>query len=203
MKNKEYILVTGASGKLGKTICKIFAEKNENIIFHYFNSNQNVDLLIEEFKKKYNQISLEKIRIDLSNLYSVHYFYEKIFKNYQIKGLVNNASIYIKDSKKNNDKFFHKNMNIHFRNPVSLISCLINSCAKEKFVINITDNNLTEPYYQSYNKSKLLLSEFSQSIEGRHKEISIKELKPGKVLPSKNIRRSLSIFKQEFNKLIE
>jgi len=36
-----------------------------------------------------------------------------------------------------------------------------------------------------------------------NKKISIKEYKPGKVLPSKNIENSLLKFKQEFQKLIK
>ncbi len=203
MKNNEFILITGSSGKLGKTICEIFAERGENIIFHYFNSQESTNLLINKFKEKYNDLQFERLKIDLSNLYSVHFFRKKIFKKYQIKGLVNNASIFIKDKKRVDSNFFNINMNIHYRNPLALTSCMINSDVKEKFIINITDINLEQNGYHSYNKSKYLLSEFSKNMIGRYANLNISEHKPGKILPSKNVEKSLIKFKQEFKKLIE
>ena len=96
-----------------------------------------------------------------------------------------------------------QNLNIHFRNPVTLISCLINSDANRKFAINITDQNLSENGYHSYNRSKSLLSEYSKNMNFDNEKISIKEFKPGKILPSKNEESSLLKFKQEFEKLIK
>ena len=203
MRNKEFILITGSSGKLGKTICEIFAERGENIIFHYFNSQESTNLLINKFNKKYKNVQFEKLRIDLSNLYSVHFFREKIFKKYQIKGLVNNASIFVKDKGGADSNFLNKNMNIHYRNPLALISCMVNSDVKGKFIINVTDINLEQNGYHSYNKSKYLLSEFSKNMIGENTNLNIIEYKPGKILPSKNAEKSLIKFKQEFKKLIE
>ena len=203
MKNKEYIFITGSTGKLGKTICEIFAEMGENIILHYFNSDKKIKIISEDIKKKFPKISIIEIKIDLSNLYSVNYFNENLFNKYKIKGLVNNASFFIKDEQTIKANFLSKNLNIHFRNPVALISCLINSDSKNKFAINITDKNLSESGYDSYNRSKLLLSEYSQNMNFDNEKISIKEFKPGKVLPSKNDKSSILKFKQEFQKLIK
>ena len=203
MKNKEYIFITGSTGKLGKTICEIFAEMGENIILHYFNSDKKIKIISEDIKKKFPKISIIEIKIDLSNLYSVNYFNENLFNKYKIKGLVNNASFFIKDEQTIKANFLSKNLNIHFRNPVALISCLINSDSKNKFAINITDKNLSEGGYNSYNRSKLLLSEYSQNMNFDNEKISIKEFKPGKVLPSKNDKSSILKFKQEFQKLIK
>jgi hypothetical protein len=79
---------------------------------------------------------------------------------------------------------------------------LINSDANNKFAVNITDQNLSENGYYSYNRSKLLLSEYSKNMSFDNKKILIKEYKPGKILPSKNKESSLLKFKQEFEKLI-
>ena len=203
MKNIEYILITGSTGKLGKTICEVFAEMGENIILHYFDSDKKINLISEDIKKKFPKISIIKIKIDLSKLYSVSYFNKNLFNKYKIKGLVNNASFFIKDKHNTDTNFLNKNLNIHFRNPVALISCLINSDLKNKFAINITDKNLFEGGYHSYNRSKSLLSEYSKNMNFYDKKISIKEFKPGKVLPSKNEKSSLLKFKQEFEKLIK
>jgi len=202
LKNKEYIFITGSTGKLGKTICEVFAEMGENIILHYFNSDKKIKIISEDIKNRFPKISIIKIKIDLSSLYSVSYFSKNIFYKYKIKGLVNNASFFEKDGKSLNANFLNENLNIHFRNPVTLISCLINSDSKNRFVINITDKNLSEDGYNSYNKSKLLLSEYSKNMNFDNEKISIKEFKPGKVLPSKNEEISLLKFKQEFQKLI-
>ena len=203
MKNKEYILITGSTGKLGKTICEIFADMGKNIILHYLNSDKKINLITNDLKKRFPKISIIKIKIDLSNLYSANHFNKKIFNKFKIKGIVNNASFFIKDEKNINTKFLNKNLNIHFRNPVTLISCLINSDANRKFAINITDQNLSEDGYYSYNRSKLLLSEYSKNMSFDNEKILIKEFKPGKVLPSKNNESSLFKFKQEFEKLIK
>jgi len=203
LKNKEYILITGSTGKLGKTICEVFAEMDKNIILHYFNSDKKLDLISDDIKKKFPKISIIKIKLDLSNLYSANYFNKKIFNKFRIKGLVNNASFFIRDEKNINTKFLNKNLNIHFRNPVTLISCLTNSDANNKFAVNITDQNLSENGYHSYNRSKSLLSEYSKNMNFDNEKISIKEFKPGKILPSKNEESSLLKFKQEFEKLIK
>ena len=203
MKNKEYIFITGSTGKLGKTICEIFAEMGENIILHYFNSDKKIKIVSQDIKKKFPKISIIEIKIDLSNLYSVNYFNKNLFNKYKIKGLVNNASFFVKDAQNIKANFLSENLNIHFRNPVALISCLINSDSKNKFAINITDKNLSESGYNSYNRSKLLLSEYSQNMNFDNEKISIKEFKPGKVLPSKNDKSSVLKFKQEFQKLIK
>ena len=203
MKNKEYIFITGSTGKLGKTICEIFAEMGENIILHYFNSDKKIKIVSQDIKKKFPKISIIEIKIDLSNLYSVNYFNKNLFNKYKIKGLVNNASFFVKDAQSIKANFLSENLNIHFRNPVALISCLINSDSKNKFAINITDKNLSESGYDSYNRSKLLLSEYSQNMNFDNEKISIKEFKPGKVLPSKNDKSSVLKFKQEFQKLIK
>ena len=203
MKNKEYIFITGSTGKLGKTICEIFADMGENIILHYFNSDKKIKIVSEDIKKKFPKISIIEIKIDLSNLYSANYFNKNLFNKYKIKGLVNNASFFVKDAQNIKANFLSENLNIHFRNPVALISCLINSDSKNKFAINITDKNLSESGYDSYNRSKLLLSEYSQNMNFDNEKISIKEFMPGKVLPSKNDKSSVLKFKQEFQKLIK
>ena len=203
MKNKEYIFITGSTGKLGKTICEIFADMGENIILHYFNSDKKIKIVSEDIKKKFPKISIIEIKIDLSNLYSANYFNKNLFNKYKIKGLVNSASFFVKDAQNIKANFLSENLNIHFRNPVTLISCLINSDSKNKFAINITDKNLSESGYDSYNRSKLLLSEYSQNMNFDNEKISIKEFMPGKVLPSKNDKSSILKFKQEFQKLIK
>ena len=81
-----------------------------------------------------------------------------------------------KDEKSFNSNFLNENLNIHFRNPVTLISCLINSNSKNKFAINITDKNLSESGYYSYNKSKLLLSEYSKNMNFYNKKYQLKNL---------------------------
>ena len=52
MKNKEYIFITGSTGKLGKTICEVFAELGENIILHYFNSDKKIQIISKEIISK-------------------------------------------------------------------------------------------------------------------------------------------------------
>ena len=79
MNNIEHILITGSTGKLGKTICEVYAEMGVNIILHYFDSDKKINLISEDIKKKFPKISIIKIKIDLSKLYSVSYFNKNLF----------------------------------------------------------------------------------------------------------------------------
>ncbi len=79
-------------------------------------------------------------------------------------GVINNASLYFKDTK-NNFKFksYQKNINIHYRNPLALISIIFENYKtinSNYFAINITDDNLDIDNYYSYSKTKSMLSKY-------------------------------------------
>ena len=124
MKMNEHVLITGASSKLGKLISKILAKKNYSLLLHYYKSEKKTINLAINLKEKFKNQNFSPIYLDLTKNHSLEFISEKIFtKTKNINGIINNASLYTYDNfndfNKNN---FDSNFNIHFRNPVNLIS---------------------------------------------------------------------------------
>ena len=206
MKVNEYVLVTGASSKLGKLIAEILAEKNYNLLLHYYKSKNETVALAKKLGKQFKNQNFQVMHIDLSKEYSTNTFTKILYSKVKdISGIINNASRYENDQINNFDKDnFESNINIHFKNPTALISVIskkLLSQNKQGFAINITDKMLNRENYFSYNVSKTLLSNWnSNNIE---KTVKIIEFKPGNLMPSKNSKKTIQNFKQNFSELIE
>lgn len=206
MKMNEHVLITGASSKLGKLISKILAKKNYSLLLHYYKSEKKTINLAINLKEKFKNQNFSPIYLDLTKNHSLEFISEKIFtKTKNINGIINNASLYTYDNfndfNKNN---FDSNFNIHFRNPVNLISIVsknLSNKKKEGFAINITDNNLNRDNHFSYNFSKTLLSIWTN--KNYEKTLKITEFKPGDLFPSKDSVKTEIDFKNKFSKLIE
>lgn len=204
MTEPKFVLLTGSSSKLGRPIAEILATKKYNILLHYFKSEKETISLAKTLKYKFSEQDFCPIHIDLTKNNSRRSIKKLIPKSKNIIGIINNASLYFEDSK-DNFKFedYKKNINIHYRNPLTLISLLIEN-GGVSFAINITDNNLNKDKYFSYSMSKSMLSDycFENSITSL-KNINMVEFKPKKILPSKDPFKNITKFKQEFNKLLK
>tara|TARA_B100000029_G_scaffold302219_1_gene295095 strand:- start:278 stop:922 length:645 start_codon:yes stop_codon:yes gene_type:complete len=206
MKMNEYVLVTGASSKLGNLISKILAKKNYSLLLHYYKSEEKTISLAKNLKEKFNNQNFYPLYLDLSKNHAIELISEKIFSETKtIHGIINNASLYTYDKFNNfNSNDFDSNFNIHFRNPINLISIIsknLSSKKKEGFAINITDENLNRDNHFSYNFSKTLLSIWSN--KNFEKTLKITEYKPGNLFPSKNSEKTKIDFNNKFSKLIK
>lgn len=205
MKINEYVLITGASSKLGKLISEVLAKNNYSLLLHYYKSINETISLAKELARRFKNQNFHTIHLDLSKHHSLDSISKALYsKTENIHGVINNASLYERDHINNFHKDnFESNLNIHFRNPVTLISIISEKLSvqnKHGFVINITDEKLNRKNRFSYNISKTLLSNWNnKNIE---KDIKITEFKPGNLLPSKNPQKSEQDFKQKFSKLI-
>lgn len=92
LKDKR-IVVTGATGGLGKEICLILAKLHANIIIACRNKNK-ADKLIEDIKEKYTDAKIDFVELDFTNLRTVKKCITELKKYNGIDVLINNAGIY-------------------------------------------------------------------------------------------------------------
>ncbi len=92
LKNKR-VVITGATGGLGKQLCFYLAYLNANITLAV-RSESSANKLISEIKEKYPNANLEFIPLNLESFESVNNFISQIKKYNGIDVLINNAGIY-------------------------------------------------------------------------------------------------------------
>ena len=208
MPEDKFVLLTGSSSKLGIHIAELLAKKKYNILLHYFKSKEETISLSKKLESKFIKQKFIPVYIDLSKVNSKTKLRNLIPLRASMIGVINNASLYFKDTK-NNFKFddYQKNINIHFRNPLALISIIFENHKvnnSDYFAINITDDNLDIDNYYSYSKTKSMLSKYcNEALIKNFKNIRIIEFKPKKILPAKDPLKNITSFKQEFIKLLK
>ena len=208
MPEDKFVLLTGSSSKLGIHIAELLAKKKYNILLHYFKSKEETISLSKKLESKFKKQKFLPVYIDLSKVNSKTILRNLIPLRASMIGVINNASLYFKDTK-NNFKFddYQKNINIHFRNPLALISIIFENHKvnnSDYFAINITDDNLDIDNYYSNSKTKSMLSKYcAEALITNFKNIRIIEFKPKKILPAKDPLKNITSFKQEFIKLLK
>ena len=208
MPEDKFVLLTGSSSKLGIHIAELLAKKKYNILLHYFKSKEETISLSKKLESKFIKQKFIPVYIDLSKVNSKTKLRNLIPLRASMIGVINNASLYFKDTK-NNFKFddYQKNINIHFRNPLALISIIFENHKvnnSDYFAINMTDDNLDIDNYYSYSKTKSMLSKYcNEALIKNFKNIRIIEFKPKKILPAKDPLKNITSFKQEFIKLLK
>ena len=87
------VIVTGATGGLGKEICDYLARLEADITLACRNK-ELADRLIADLQSKYPQVAVDFVQLDLSNLESVNSCIKSIKKYNGIDILINNAGVY-------------------------------------------------------------------------------------------------------------
>lgn len=91
--NKKVVMVTGAARGIGKSIAKVFASKNYDIILHYHTSKDEALALKESLEKEYN-IQVFLVSCNLMNELEIEKLVEEVKLKYQkIDVLINNAAL--------------------------------------------------------------------------------------------------------------
>jgi NAD(P)-dependent dehydrogenase (short-subunit alcohol dehydrogenase family) len=152
--NKKTVMITGASGKIGQKITKIFLDLGFHVIAHY---NKNADALASRAALQ-SVSAVEVICADFSSQLSE--IYELIHKYKEnLCCLVNCAAIFEKGNLKNTDNLL-KTMQINDFAPLAL-SAKYAEIVKRGNIINILDGNIYRynENYQNYRISKRFLEE--------------------------------------------
>jgi len=153
---KNAVILTGASGKIGIKILEIFLKKDFSVVAH-FNENENSlqKFINENLNFKENVFLLKTdFRTQLPEIYE---FMQKYKEN--LCGLVNCAAIFQKGNLKNVDNLL-KTMQINDFAALSL-SEKYAEIVKKGNIINVLDGNIFgyNETYQNYRISKLFLLE--------------------------------------------
>lgn len=91
--NGKIIVVTGATGGLGREICKCLAQNNAHIVLACRNKNL-AEKLKQDLIAEFGKIKIDFVPLDLSDMTSVQNFIKDIKKYDGIDVLINNAGVY-------------------------------------------------------------------------------------------------------------
>lgn len=92
LKNKKFVMVSGASRGIGLEITRSFLELGKNVILLARNEDRLVSIC-KELKQEFPQQDILYFALDLSDVHQVHDMSQHLFRNsdLQIEVLVNNA----------------------------------------------------------------------------------------------------------------
>ncbi len=94
--NLKTVLITGASGGIGRELSILFAKNNWNVLCHYNSSQKNIDNLEKYFIE--NNFNYYFIQSDFSNKNNIDNFIEEA-NRFNVDSIINNAGISIEDNR--------------------------------------------------------------------------------------------------------
>ncbi len=198
------IIITGSATRIGAAIAKSLAGYGTQITLHYNNSIKEVKKLKIELECLGTKIFL--IKADLSKVNNTKKIIPFAFRKMEgLDCLINNASIFEKDSLENfNEKSFNKHIDINLKSPSILTQDFKKYIKKNNGnIINIIDQRIFKltPYFFSYTLSKTGLETLTKtSAMSLAPNIRVNGVAPGPTI--KNKRQSEKHFKKQWNSLI-
>lgn len=155
----KYVFISGASSDLGGAVAKVFASNNYNLILGYNTREDNVVKLRDDIKSIYGIDSII-YKLDITNEIEV----EKLFSNYDIEILINNAA-------KSLDNYIEDKSYDEFMGVVSINlggTYLMCKYAKSaKYIINISSRDGIDTYNPislDYSSSKAGIINLSRNL---------------------------------------
>lgn len=155
----KYVFISGASSDLGGAVAKVFASNDYNLILGYNTREDNVIKLRDEIKSIYGIDSII-YKLDITNEIEV----EKLFSNYDIEILINNAA-------KSLDNYIEDKSYDEFMGVVSINlggTYLMCKYAKSaKYIINISSRDGIDTYNPislDYSSSKAGIINLSRNL---------------------------------------
>lgn len=175
------VIITGATGGLGKNITTSFLMEGANLILigKDFRKLKKLKIELENIKAKNQFIDL--ITIDLSNLNSIEKIVKKkLIKISKIDVLINCAAIQgpVGKSWKNNFHEWMKTFNINFYSTMLMTNSILPFMIKKNSgsIINISGGGSTSsrPDFSSYAISKTAIVRYTEILSEELKNTSIK-----------------------------
>ena len=126
----KIILVTGASGGIGKETAMTLAKQGHTIILHG-RSKQKMQAAYEEIKKKTDNNNLDMFTADFLSLTEIKHFADTIKKKYdRLDVLINNAGAQFGDKRETSCEGHEKTMMINVFAPFLLTTLLLDLLKK-------------------------------------------------------------------------
>lgn len=153
-------LITGSARRIGKAIVKYLHVSGYDVIIHYLNSNEEAHALCTELNNT-RENSACTIKADLNSRIEVLRLGQQAYSwKKRINLLVNNASLFIKDPKSEDDAVWNSLFHVNVQAPYWLSHTLFTALSKtEGAIINLTDIHTQKPlkHYGLYCQSKAAL----------------------------------------------
>ena len=198
-KKKELLVVTGATGGLGRSVCHYFAQlamDNENVhpVFCCRNAQKGECLCNEIYNMGLPRERSSLLLADLASEAGVESLVQQIGDlQLPVRYLVNNAASMFASYQLSKDGF-EMNMAVNFYAPALLAEKVIPHLAEGASLVNVLsvtrNGHSIGPDFMvgeekdfsrlnNYSKSKLALSVFTADMAERHPEFSINGVDPG------------------------
>ena len=193
---KNYALITGATGGLGKAFVYAVAERGENLLLTG-RSAEKLSALKTELLEKYPKIDVRTYPADLANEGSRYEMMEKITADgVQISTLVNVAGA---DVQKGLTEYTQEKIafqcRVNFEAAVSLCRFAIERKAERLEIVNVSSVSgiYPMPYFAIYSATKGALTSFSQSLraEMKGKNVAVTAILPGAMPTRDDIKEQI------------
>lgn len=197
------VLITGITGELGESICKLLVQNNFNVIGTY---NKNIDKK-NELEHKYN---IEIIRCDLTSLDDINSLVSYVTNKYEhIDILINNAAFYYDEplEEKTKDTFM-KVLDTNLVGPFLLSREIAKYMLDNKYgkIINVASTNGIDTYYPEsidYDASKAGLINLTKNLAKYYAPyICVNAIAPGWIETKETLNMDESFIKEEKEKIL-
>lgn len=197
------VLITGITGELGESICKLLVQNNFNVIGTY---NKNIDKK-NELEHKYN---IEIIRCDLTSLDDINSLVSYVINKYEhIDILINNAAFYQDEPIEEKTKeTFMKVLDVNLVGPFLLSREIAKYMLDNKYgkIINVASTNGIDTYYPEsidYDASKAGLINLTKNLAKYYAPyICVNAIAPGWIETKDTLNMDESFIKEEKEKIL-
>jgi len=181
--SKGWILVTGASHRIGRVIALDLAAHGWDIIVHYHRSAAEAQKLGEEIDALGRNVCLAEI--DLANPQLAENLIPSLAEEIgMIDGLVNNAALFEPDATDPDDTRHHA---INADAPRLLSKAFRDHLPKNErgVIVNLLDSTPTPATFSAYGKSKEFLTDLTRNMaKSFAPQVRVNGVSPAFVLPS-------------------
>ena len=193
---KNYALVTGATGGLGKAFAYVLAERGDNLILTG-RSEEKLTALKAEILAKHPQVKVEICAADLASETSRAAMMEEIKANgLRISVLANVAGA---DVQKGLMEYTQEKIafqcRVNFEAAVAMCRFAIEQKAERLEIINLSSVSgiYPMPYFTIYSATKGALTSFSQSLraEMKGKNVAVTAILPGAMPTREDIKEQI------------
>lgn len=182
---KPFVLITGASGGLGRTFALEYAKKGENLFLTDL-ENSNLPELVAFLKANF-KVEIRSFRTDLSVPENCERLYLYAQENgISVKYLINNAGVLSKGLFEELPlHFIQKQIDVNVKSPTLLCRLFLDDLKKNSpsGILNVSSlaSYFSVPMKQVYGATKAYIRSFSSSLAQELKpyDISVTSISPG------------------------